>query len=347
MSAPNPYAPPSVPAAPALPPHAPAYPTSFRAEGPDAFIAIGAHLPDVCLKCNAEQGLLRRNLPLENHPFWLYGLIGLGGLPYFLFRSGIARGWASLCLCGRCMGRYQNAHLARWSVAPAVVMWIFVVAGLRHAVTKPEAVTGEFVVGEIFFFILFLGATFLAWLVFQFFVAPRVLRLEQVQAGVMRVTGIDRDALDVCARYAAYWDRARALQANPWGHNAAYGTHNAAYGTWVPAAGHYAATPGAPPQNAYPPAVPQEGPGSSQQPSSGSSQEPPAAPNLEPAPPNHEPAAPNLDAAAPNLEPAAPNLEPAPPNLEPAAPNLDAAAPNLEPAPPNLEPAAPQPKLEG
>jgi hypothetical protein len=133
---PNPYAPPTEPraipyAGHGAPWQAYAPPNlTFRTHGTDAIIAIGAYLPDVCVKCCRKEGLTRRSFPLTRHPTWLYGLLALGLLPYFVVRSGFARGWASFCLCGYCYTRYQNAGLAKWVLALPVLTWTSMLGSL-------------------------------------------------------------------------------------------------------------------------------------------------------------------------------------------------------------------------
>lgn len=220
---PNPYAPPTEPQAiphawHGAPWQAYARPNpTFRTHGTDAIITIGAYLPDVCVKCCRKEGLTRRSFPLTRHPTWLYGLLALGLLPYFVVRSGFARGWASFCLCGYCYTRYQNAGLAKWVVALPVLTWTSMLGSLWAL--GLEGLEEEAALSFVVSLFLFLVTAGLAWLVLSQFSGPRTIHLEEVIFREMRVSGFDRDALADCAAYAAYWANA---QAHPWPAQASY-----------------------------------------------------------------------------------------------------------------------------
>ncbi len=192
----NPYAPPQQPSAPAAYSHAYGAPAAFQIAGPNLVAMSGAPLPDVCLKCGAQGGVVRKNRRFQWVPQWAYVVLVLslliGAIVIMIVQK---RGTLDVPLCPSCKSRWDVATLAM----TGAVLGILVVL-LAVGVVAASGVLGDY--GPIFALLLF-GAWLVGVVVVsRVFVRARTVWAKRIENGWITVAGVHPNALAALASFA-------------------------------------------------------------------------------------------------------------------------------------------------
>jgi hypothetical protein len=170
----NPYAPPGGYPGQNHPHH------SARLEGDVLVVAKDSYLPDVCLKCAARDGIVRRQAKFQWTPVWARLSIifcTIGGLIVMLLTT--KKGGLSVPLCQPCNARWGQA------VTALIVSVVFLVAGLLTFRFFDEPAIGGIV------FVVVLGG-FIG--VMLGFVRPRMLQVDKIDDQFIYLKGFHASA---------------------------------------------------------------------------------------------------------------------------------------------------------
>ena len=152
---------------------------SARLEGTALVLSHDAPLPDVCMKCGAHEEIHRRDVVFSWTPVWVRYLVfcGVGLLLRFVFRL---RASLVIPLCARCDARWTAARNASIAVMVALVSAL-VLARILHGSTLGRGL----VLGSLAMFVL----------VRLFFVRPRMLQVDSLDADAIAFKGVNAEAV--------------------------------------------------------------------------------------------------------------------------------------------------------
>jgi hypothetical protein len=198
----NPYAPPQQGYAPAPAPYGappPGWgPPQFQIVGTDLVAMSNAQLPEVCLKCGAQQGLLRKRRNFTWSPQWTYFLlivsVLIGAIVIAIMQK---RATLDVPLCAQCKSRWTMATV----MMVLAVLGIFIALPLVGVIAASDVLPRDAAV-PITLFILF------AWLigvvvVSRVFVRGRTLWPRRIENGYVTLAGVNANALAILAQSSA------------------------------------------------------------------------------------------------------------------------------------------------
>jgi hypothetical protein len=155
-----------------------------RVEGGYLAFNKNAELPDICVKCGARQGIVRRSQPFSYTLPWVFALLvfcNIGGLIAMLVT--MKRVKVNLPLCTTCNARWRNAHRA---VLAASLLLIAPLALFFLPVDSRD-------VGALVMWLMGLGViVFIA--VTAGFARSRLLRARSIDDTTIKLSGVDPGA---------------------------------------------------------------------------------------------------------------------------------------------------------
>jgi len=184
----DPYAPPQHLADPAF-----AGRLDARIEGGYLVLNKNAEIPEVCLKCAAREGIVRRAQTFTYTPPWVFAILilcNLGGLIAMLMTMKRAK--LKLPLCVGCNGRWRAAQIA---VGLSVALLLSPLLVFFVAIDAPEA-------GSLM--LLLFGLGFLVLIVVSTtYARPRLLRARSIDETTIKLAGVEPNAALLIARTSA------------------------------------------------------------------------------------------------------------------------------------------------
>jgi hypothetical protein len=161
-----------------------------RIEGGYLVFNKNAALPDICLKCGARDGIVRRTQTFTYTPPWVFALLvfcNIGGL--FAMLVTMKKAKLNLPLCAMCNRRWRAA---RFAVGLSVALLVSPLIVFFAAIDSPNA-------GPLM--LLLLGIGLLSFIVVTAtFVRPRMLRARSIDDTTIRLSGVDPNAALAIAR---------------------------------------------------------------------------------------------------------------------------------------------------
>jgi hypothetical protein len=159
-----------------------------QANGKELTVSKHAHLPDVCVKCNATQQIQRRAHTFQWAPQWVYMF---GGFLFLLLRKTAAM---QVPLCQACNARWGKSKLAMIGA----VLGFFAALVLGGMVAGAAGDVG----GILFLVFLLLGVGGLIAVAVAV-VKPAQLQVKKIDNQVIVLAGVDPGAANSIARIAA------------------------------------------------------------------------------------------------------------------------------------------------
>ncbi len=159
--------------------------------GNDLLVQKDASLPDLCVKCGAREGIVRRSTRFAWTPPWVYATALAGVLIMAVLAAVLQkRGHLMIPLCAACKKRWTHANL----VMGLGVFWIFVAMALMVAFFAHEM--------PALGFLALLSMVGVPVGVSFGYVRKRRLHPRKIDDRMLTLVGVHSDALDLIVQAA-------------------------------------------------------------------------------------------------------------------------------------------------
>jgi hypothetical protein len=159
-------------------------PLDARIEGGYLVLNKLGHIPDVCLKCAAQQGIVRREQTFSYTPPWVFAILivcNIGGLIAMVMTMKRAK--LKLPLCSTCNARWKSARTA-------VILTVLLLVSPLLLLFLPIDASNVGALALSTFAIAFV----VLFVVLTVYVRPRVLQARKIDETTIKLGGVDPKA---------------------------------------------------------------------------------------------------------------------------------------------------------